>query len=961
MTTTSKTDLTNDVSVLAKLSLLMDEVLPMSEVEREAFCLSLEERDAALAAALRKLLRAHRAAQEEAFLESTLSLELLTGDREQADTAAADEGQPLVLGPYRLLQKIGAGGMSSVWLAERQFETFTRRLAIKCLPAFFGSQSLRERLLQEAAMLSQLVHPGIAQFFDAGLTERDEPYIALELVDGEPITTFCDARKLDVKARVKLFVEVCDAVAFLHRHSVIHRDLKPSNILVNRDGRPKLLDFGIAKVIDTAPSDLTRASVAAFTPEYAAPEQVEGGTITTATDVYALGVLLYKLLTGARPYGRNLSAIEFASAVVNTEPSKPSTLFWPTGGSASQEAVRVAAERGATVKQLRAGLQDDLDNIVLKCLEKDRDRRYATVDALRADLIAHLERRPIAARSRSKLYIARKFVSRHRGGVAASAVVISALVGALGFGAWQARQTQIEAENSKRVLSFLQTLIAEANPNNSGVETLTVLNLLERAPQVAKRQFPDDPNMQLQVLSPIDTILQDLGALQPHATVKAELIRLSDASTSSDPVKGAEHRIAYAGTLARLGKREEVDVLLKDAMTALENSGKKSSSLYAEALMTKAESHMLRREVDAGIKLALDAHRQMSAIEPRDIDRRTRSAYRAVSILMADFRFVDASAIVSADLSAEHIAREPRANLRLQYRMASAAVTAGAGDPHAAAKQYDSIVDETKKLFGGRYDGYLTSLWLAARTDVDTGNYERALARFHEAESIIRRDEKANTISLSLVNGLAAIAAVQAQQGKLSEATATMSAAESLRKLEGRRGGTVFWQAAYQVALANGDLAAAEAALDSWIAVFPPTMPETDMNKVRVAIERANIARAKRDHARAKPLYESAIAQFEKQVGVRHFQTVRAKMAYASVLSEINEATTALPVAQAGAAQLAESLGAEHPLALQASFLCGQIEQKAGVTSGAARAQSATASYQKLMQRRIEDSLVLLH
>ncbi len=946
----------------SRLSALMDEALALPSSDWEAFCERQARADPELGAMLRTLLSAHSDAEAKGFLEQTIAPEsVLRAADIAAFGAVTPKSSGVQLGPYRLVRKLGDGGMSTVWLAERDHGNFKREVALKCLPAYLANPTFRERLLREAMILGRLSHPGIAQLLDAGLSPEGEPYIALELVDGEPITSYCDRLKLDLQSRVRLVAETCEAVAFLHSHSVIHRDIKPTNVFVTQAGHVKLLDFGIAKLIDEVGSDATQASALAFTPEYAAPEQISGAAVTTATDVYALGVLLYKLLTGARPYGRDRAPMLVASEVLNTSPSRPSTLFWPTGGIGREDAERIAQVRNVTVKQLRVGLQDDLDNILLKCLEKESAQRYTTVEALRSDLLAHLDSRPVQARPQSALYLLRKFARRNRGGVWVGALAAVGLLSAITFGAWQARQTQLEAANTKRVLSFLQTLIAEANPNSSGVANITVLDLLKRAPDVAKKQFPDAPALQYQVLIPVQSILRDLGALPPLEALGAEMVKLSDAVGTLPIEESADLRRAYASTLSRMGKHKEADVVLSEAMKQLEQSGKTKTVTYAQSLMTKAEAHILRREVPDAIKLAKEAHVLAQSLLPPGSPERTAMARSAASVLMADLRFVEAGEIAKVDLTEEAIAREPKLSNRLQHRITAAGITAGLGNASLAAKKYAELVEETERVYGGRHDTYLTLLWLSARAHVENGEYAAAIKAFEQTLAIIQRDEAANTLSMTPVNVLPELAVAQIHLGQVELARASLKDCEARLERLGRKGGTLYRNAAFSLAVIDNDFERAESHLAEWLAIFPPTMPATDMNKVRVELRRANLLRAKGDAAQAVNVFEAALAAAKAQLPANHYQLARAEMLQALALLEAGQLEKALQTAVAANKRLRDALGDAHPLVLQADFVLGRVEEKSGQSTGAARMRAALDAYKVRMARPLNETLAIVH
>jgi serine/threonine protein kinase len=323
------------------------------------------------------------------------------------------------VGPYRLIREIGSGGMGTVFLAVRNDDAFQRRVAIKVLRRGMDTDAIVRRFRHERQILASLQHPYIAGLLDGGSTSDGLPYFAMEYVQGQNISDFCEARTLDTTARLELFRKVCAAVQYAHQNLIIHRDIKPANVLVTSDGTPKLLDFGIAKLVNPEVGGQTLAPTAAglqlMTPDYASPEQVRGETVTTATDVYSLGVLLYELLTGRRPYElTSRSLADVAHVICHAEPERPSTaVTQPVRGATSPHTDR-----------LRRRLAGDLDNIALKALSKEPDRRYASVDQFSEDVRRHLAGLPVIARKDTVGYRAAKFVRRNKGVVAAGAATL---------------------------------------------------------------------------------------------------------------------------------------------------------------------------------------------------------------------------------------------------------------------------------------------------------------------------------------------------------------------------------------------------------------------------------------------------------------------------------------------------------------------------------------------------------
>ena len=382
--------------------------MDLDAVARPAWLADLERRDPAVGAEVRRLLDAHQRA--DAFL-----------DLPDDDDADAEPRLPpgFAIGPFVVERELGRGGMGTVYLGARSDHGFVQRVAIKVLGTNVAADAVA-RLRDERRILAALSHPGIAHFVDGGATADGLPYLAMEYVPGQPVTTYCDEARLDQPARLRLFLKVCAAVHFAHQHLVVHRDLKPSNILVTGDGAPKLLDFGIAKLLDAAGGGPS-STVQVLTPRYASPEQATGDQVTTATDVYSLGVLLYELLTGTGPYSTvmpDASPLAVLDAVRSAEPERPSV------GAAGRK---------------RPAVDGDLDAIVLKALRKVPADRYGSAEQFGDDVKRYLDHQPVLARHGSAWYGARKFITRHRAGVAAGAVAAVSLTLAAGVSIRQSR------------------------------------------------------------------------------------------------------------------------------------------------------------------------------------------------------------------------------------------------------------------------------------------------------------------------------------------------------------------------------------------------------------------------------------------------------------------------------------------------------------------------------------------
>jgi tetratricopeptide (TPR) repeat protein len=418
-----------------EISPYLDHVLSLPEEERGVWLQSFRLEKPELAEVLQELLEEHRALADEHFLER-MPIRVASG------LSILDQK----IGPYSLISLIGQGGMGSVWLAVRSDGRFERRVAVKFLPFAMTSGIGAERFKREGKILGRLTHPHIAELMDGGVTPNGEPYLVLEYVEGLPIDQYCDQQKLDVDARVRLFLDVLSAVAHAHANLIVHRDIKPSNVFVRTDGQVKLLDFGIAKLLaedaNPAATLLTIEGRGAMTPQFAAPEQVTGESITTATDVYALGVLLYLLLTGQHPTGQRLhSTVELVKAIVECEPSQPSN------ATSSAEAKELAEKRASTPEKLQRQLRGDLDTIVGKTLKKNPAERYGSATALADDLRRYLKHEPIGARPDTIGYRAAKFVHRNRTVVTLAATAIALVIGSLSTGLYVANRERRIAEH----------------------------------------------------------------------------------------------------------------------------------------------------------------------------------------------------------------------------------------------------------------------------------------------------------------------------------------------------------------------------------------------------------------------------------------------------------------------------------------------------------------------------------
>jgi serine/threonine-protein kinase len=610
-----------------RLDEILDRVLELSPDERVAFI----ERSCAGDAELRRRAHALLAAAERVsdFLERPVDAYAGGLLREIADEPAQEPTSESVdrgslasgrLGPYRLLRELGRGGMGAVYLAERDDEQYDRRVAIKVLPVGLLGWGFRTRFLLERRILASLEHPNIARLYDAGVAEDGTPYFVMEYVEGRRIDVHCDEHRLSVRERLALFDQACDAVQFAHRNLVVHRDLKPANMLVSSEGAVKLLDFGIAKLLrDDGDSGMTLTNAGGFralTPDYASPEQLRGEPVSTATDVYALGVLLFELLTGSKPYhprDRSVSSVE--RAVLEQEPDRPSLSI--------ARAPEVAANRSTTVAVLRRQLHGDLDNIVLTALQKQPARRYASVQHLRDDLHRHLDGRPIHARPSTWRYRAAKFVRRHRLGVAAAALVLVSLISGLVGTAWQARVASREARRADRVRQFVVELFHVSDPDQSRGDSITARFLLDQGATRIKTELTREPELRAEMLSVLGGIYQRIGLYDQARPLLEEALVVRESRLGTRHLQVAGSAAMLASLLYDQGDYERAEALTRQALSVRRERLGENDTLVAASMTDLAAILGAQGDYDEAERLhraGLEIDRRSGALERVAID-----------------------------------------------------------------------------------------------------------------------------------------------------------------------------------------------------------------------------------------------------------------------------------------------------------------------------------------------------
>jgi non-specific serine/threonine protein kinase/serine/threonine-protein kinase len=492
------------------------------------------------------------------------------------------------LGPWRLLHLIGRGGAGEVYFAERADGAFQQKAAIKVLQR--GAVAEATRFQAEREILARLEHPGIARLLDGGMHSDGRPYMVMEYVEGASLTEFCDARRLDLRARLKLFMEVCDVVSHAHRSLVVHRDLKPRNILVTSEGRVKLLDFGVAKLLDTVAGPAFEKTSAPLTPDYAAPEQLTGHPITTATDVYALGVVLFELLTCRKPFkNTDVPVAQAVRTVLHDSPPAPS------------RAARLVPNAGVPPR----ALEGDLDAIVSKCLRKEAEHRYDGVALLQRDIQRYLESQPVSAREGARLYVLGRFLRRHRWMVAAAGSVVLALTGALAAVSWQAHRVALERDIARRAAAreeavrYYVTRMFRVSGAEHSSEPTTAKQMLDRSVERVLGEYRDDPYLAGKA---VETLSDLYGALEDFEG-QVPLLEgfLKQAGPEADPASVAFARQQLANAELQRGNIDKAAKLMPLALDFWSRDTKRFATQRLEGLVIQGRLQRAQGDLEGAI------------------------------------------------------------------------------------------------------------------------------------------------------------------------------------------------------------------------------------------------------------------------------------------------------------------------------------------------------------------------
>jgi serine/threonine protein kinase len=893
----------------------------MSPEERLRYLAGVRAEDAALADDLEGLLAARGLGNHEAFLEGAPSLP------PPSPTLA---GQ--TFGAYTILSLIDRGGMGSVWLARRSDGRFEGAAALKLLNASLVGRSGEERFRREGDILARLAHPNIARLFDAGVSPMGQPFLVLEHVEGEPIDLYCDRRRLGIAARIRLFLEVLEAVAHAHANLIVHRDIKPSNVLVGSDGQAKLLDFGIATFLEADggaghPTALTREGERALTPEFAAPEQIAGDAVTTATDVYSLGTLLYLLLTGRHPAGSaRRSPTELVRAILETEPERPSDVFGGSRAPDRQEQRHIAGARATTPEALRRALRGDLDTIIGKALKKNPAERYPSVTALAGDLRRHLRNEPISAVPDTLGYRAAKFARRNRPGVIAAAVVAAAALAGAAAIFWQARvarrerdEARVQLARATAVKDFLGFLMSASTPAG---RPYSVSGLLERGQNVIDREFAADPPLRAEMLVAIAQPYLNAERFEEAARILERAAAIAE--ETRDPVLRARALCPLAIVkLATEGKTAESQEMISRALSGLPDDPR-FAPVRAACLTQRASFGFFTEEGETMVRDAVEAINLLSKGPVQNlsaqIDARSALAfgyYLTRQYSRAEHTYADVvSALEKAGRGRTLAAADVWNNWALLYFV---------GDIRKAEPLLRRCLELLRSI-EGRDAVAPTNLFNYA------GVLHR-LARYDEAERVFRETirvarSRASRIELDATMELAD---VYTERGDFSDAE------RQLRLIEPHLGKPYFHPfrralLAYSrglLALGRGEPAKARAELVESTALFDATKARlTQAVFALIALARAETALGNSDAAATAAGRAIALAESQVEKGTPSYLAGHAKAALGEAQLAAGDRSGARITLAAAMDQLQQTLGPEHPATRKAAKLVRSLRDR---------------------------------
>ena len=683
--------------------------------------------------------------QEDPAVEAIVERTIISTVRDAFgdDTSQSEQMKGQMIGPYRVDRLLGSGGMGMVYLAQRADEQFDQQVAIKLGRHRLVDPQTELRLRHERQFLADLDHPNIARLFDGGTTDDGVPYLVMEHIDGVRLDMYCDLHRLNIAERLRLFQTICAAVHYAHQNLIIHRDIKATNILVAKDGTPKLLDFGIAKLSDAegaATDGLTREGAVIMTPANGAPEQISGQNITTATDIYGLGLLLYDLLSGLRAYEtEGLTPAEAASIISQETTVSPSRrLVQKKKAAQSQhdaaalhELEQIAADRSTSLERLRRRLRGDLDVIVLKALRKEPARRYRSANAFADDIGLHLKSMPIVARTDSWRYRAGKFVQRHFAAVTASVLVVAMLATFTVLLSVQNRTVVKERDTAREVIQFLEDIFMAHDPSRARGVDVTAEEILAEGAERIRSNLGDRPEIQSSLMGTIGRVYYNLGEYQPSEEMLEQALRLRLRTDNESHPAVAAARNDLAEVLIRRAQYDRAIELLQQSLAVNQLSNDGSSPLVATNLFNLANVYLATGKLDeaeAAVRSSIAIFRQIRDQYSLELAEAIGSLARVLQVRgdldQTESLLLEAIDIISTSQGPDH-------PFMAYYLQNLGVLQRSKGDLEAAERTLHTAIEATRRILGDKHD-------LLAVALVDQGILLHMKGDFDEAERFVR-------------------------------------------------------------------------------------------------------------------------------------------------------------------------------------------------------------------------------
>lgn len=671
------------------------------------------------------------------------------------------------IGRYRIVEEVGRGGMGTVFLSERDDGEYQQRAAIKIVSSpFLGAENLT-RFRQERQILARLNHPNIARLLDGGVTGEGLPYLVMEYVEGETLIDYANNRNLPVERKLTMFLKICRAVAHAHQNLIIHRDIKPSNIIVTNDGEPKLLDFGLAKILDIESNEITETNYRALTPAYASPEQLRGEPVNVASDIYSLGIVFYEFMTGVRPFENESASLERMIEIASSGvPERPSSRLIRTAFD------EMAVSDRKLLKKTCESVKGDIDNIILKAMRSEPERRYSSVEQMAGDIERHLDGMPITASEPTVRYQASKFLVRNRAAVLGAAVVATVLLLGVVATIWQAQiaaaerdQARREKEKTEQLNVFLQSILSAASPSKMGKEA-RVVEVMDDAAARVDRELEGQPELKVKALTTIGNTYNDLGLPDKAEAVFRSALNILETNPAASVADVADTKALLATSLISQYEFEEATDLIAEAIRIERSLGDARRAMLSRALFISGELNVRRLNFSEARLSLSESISLCDSVQPMAAE----CAYYRLSLGRAE-RFA------GKNDRAEEIFREALALLSVETEMNAAQIAdvrLNLGDvlilkgDHQQALEYISQADAFYREKLGDSINLAVSEYYLARAHYELRNYKNTFDYSRSSAEMAQRLKW--TANGNYVGSLALAGRALAKLGKANEA-----------------------------------------------------------------------------------------------------------------------------------------------------------------------------------------------